>query len=356
MVCPIKGVNIKTIPIANTDGIIMVSKDFNFELYVTLTSGSYPIYKINFEGKNIGTEKIIDDSRSFNSDGLQEYYTYRYLKEYNITIRVKSKDDENWVVEEMLHVIVTTCAAPPISFPYGSSEKPFSISRGVDNELTAQYKYHNDECKSIDSNLTMKWKIVYSNNSAKYIDVSRRGYTLSYLIKSNTLAGGRYELQLHLSFNSSDYIYYGYIELDNLGLRAEIKNGVYQTIPIYKINDEGNLTYYEAKLSGEDSYDPEAKRNSIENMKFMWKCRVKSDQKDINNAKEDSPDDVQFQCLTNEYETMDETKSVISLYTKFFLTNIKYEFHLIVTKDDRSGNYTQLVSFVKGDTPNVNIS
>ena len=73
MSCPIKGVNIKTIPIANTDGIIMVSKDFNFELYVTLTSGSYPIYKINFEGENIGTEKIIDDSRSFNPDGLQEY-------------------------------------------------------------------------------------------------------------------------------------------------------------------------------------------------------------------------------------------------------------------------------------------
>ena len=88
----------------------------------------------------------------------------------------------------------------------------------------------------------------------------------------------------------------------------------------------------------------------------MWKCRVKSDQKDINNAKEDSPDDAQFQCLTNEYQTMDETKSVISLYTKNFSTNIKYEFHLIVTKDDRSGNYTQLVSFVKGDTPNVNIS
>ena len=356
MLCPIKGVSIKTTPIANTNGIIMVSKGFNFELYVTLTSGSYPIYKINFEGENSGTEKIIDDSKSFNPDGLQQYYTYRYLKEYNITIRVKSKDDANWVVEEILHVMVTTCAAPPINFPYGSSEKPFSVSRGVDNEFTAEYKYHNDECKSIDSNLTMKWKFVYPNNSAKDIGASKRGYILSYLIKSNTLAAGRYELQLHLSFNSSDYIYYGYIELDNLGLLAEIKNGVYQTIPIYKIDDEGNLSYYEAKLSGEDSYDPEAKRDGIEKMKFIWKCRVKSDQKDINNAKKDSPDDVQFQCLTNEYETIVETKSVISLHTKQFLTNIKYEFHLIITKDGRSGNYTQLVSFVKGDTPNVNIS
>ena len=356
MLCPIKGVNIRTIPTANTDGIIMVSKDFNFELYVTLTSGSYPIYKINFEGENSRTEKIIDDSKSFSPDVLQEYYIYRYLKQYNITIKVRSKHDVNWVVEEMLLVKVTTCAAPPINFPYGSSEKPVRVSRGVDNEFTAAYEYHNRYCEKFDSNLTMKWKLVYPDNSSEDMDVSRIGYTLSHLIKRDTLVAGRYELQLHLSFNSSNYTYYGYIELDNLGLRADIKNGVYQTIPIYKINAEGNLTHYETKLSGEDSYDPEAKRDGIEKMKFIWKCRVKSNEKEINEAKKKSPDNVQFRCLKNKYETIDMTKSAISLHTKQFLENVKYEFHLIITKDDRSGNYTQLVHFAGGNLPNVNIS
>ena len=359
--CPIEGLNIKTVPIANTNGIIMVSKDFNFELHVSLSKGSYPIYEINFEGENQNTVKTVNHSGVLSPLNLQEYYTYELLKNYDVTVKVKSLLDPGLILKTVLHLEVVKCAAPPMNFPYGSAERPVVISRGVDSIFTAFYTYNKSICGNIDDKLIMKWKFIELNKTNKInadeqeSNVTRNGYTLSYFIRRYKFEKGLYELQLHLSFNSSSYIYTGYINISEIGLQAQIKNGIFQAIPIHKINNKGDYTYYITELSGTDSYDPEARKDGIKKMTFVWKCRVKSNKTTVDRARQNSTRIVTFQCLNQSFRVIGND-SILPINTTLFLRKVKYEFQLLVKKDNKSGIFQQEVEFIEGNPPNVNIS
>ena len=339
----------------------MVSKGFNFELHVSLSKGSYPIYEINFEGENQNTSKTVNHSSTLSPVNLQEYHTYKRLKNCSVTVKVKSLLDPALILKKVLHLEVVKCAAPPVNFPYGSAEQPFVISRGVDNIFTASYTYHKSTCENFDSMLIMKWKFIELNKTNKTnavereSNVTRDGYTLSYTIRRYKFEKGLYKLQLHLSFNSSSYIYTGYIKISEIGLQAQIKNGIFQAIPIQKIDNKGDYTYYITELSGIDSYDPEARKDGIKKMTFVWECSVKSDKTIVDRAKQNSTRKVTFPCLTNSSSVIGKD-SILPINTTLFLKKVKYKFQLHIKKDNRSGIFQQEVEFIEGDPPNVNIS
>ena len=357
--CSIEGLNIKTVPIANTNGIIVVASGFNFELHVSLSKGSYPIYEINFEGEDKSTVKTVNHSSNLFPVNLQEYYTYNLLKKYNVTVKVKSLLDPRLILKKVLHIEVVTCAAPPINFPYGSAEQPVIIGRGVDSLFTASYSYHKSACEDIDSKLIMKWKFIELNKTTadeQETNVTRNGYTLPYIIRRYKFEKGLYELQLHISFNSSSYIYTGYIRISEIGLQAQIKNGIFQAIPIRKINDKGDYAHYITELSGIDSYDPEARKDGIKKMAFQWKCRVRSNNLTVYQAKQNlTEQNLTFLCLDQSFDIIGND-SILPINTTSFLRKVKYEFQLLIKKDNKSGSFQQEVEFIEGDPPNVNIS
>ena len=90
-------------------------------------------------------------------------------------------------------------------------------------------------------------------------------------------------------------------------------------------------------------------------MTFVWKCRVRSNKTTVDRARQNSTRIVTFQCLNQSFRVIGND-SILPINTTLFLRKVKYEFQLLVKKDNKSGIFQQEVEFIEGNPPNVNIS
>ena len=93
---------------------------------------------------------------------------------------------------------------------------------------------------------------------------------------------------------------------------------------------------------------------------FEWYCKYVSDQSKVDNAVAmrrlgNITQHNYTKCLHSELMKLSDTGGKLSLNSEMFLEDIQYSITVMVSKDSRTGNFTQLLTIKAGAAPEVDL-
>lgn len=365
--CPLSMLTLKPRPINTTEGIIYLSKSSDFQLTVSLASGSFVNYTIDWGDSHQAIEEQI--SQVIPTGFIRKHF-YKNIANcsanYSVTVNATSAVNESDFITKTLQVFIQECAAPVFTFPYGTLHSPIVITQGIDFQFVASWVYDKEcETDGKEKLLLKKWEIVFPNDSKRHFNVSKNSnfHSAEFLVAKHTYGLGLHKITLHISYNSANYEVIGYFKIKQSDLVIQIRNGVYQKIPWQVLGEDGNRTFYEFQLTGKDSFDPDNRTAGSDFMNFRWECRVNATSsvflKQVEKLRKNATKAVSFECLSEAFRSVNTSaikmNGVVGYNTEGFLEGFQYDFKVIVTKGSRNGSFVQRLTFAEGSPPKIDL-
>ncbi|XP_065660243.1 uncharacterized protein LOC105846130 isoform X4 [Hydra vulgaris] len=271
--CPMSALIVKTTPISlrvDQKEYIVLSIGKPFILRINQDSGSYRNFSIDWGD---GTYSFYDQSvmnlNEYSPVSFQLIRSYEKENIYNFSV-TSSNALETLIVN--YYIDVKFCSMPDVSFFYETN--PVTIFRSVSNDFTATVDNVRQGCKAETS--TFFWKLysyTYYINS-NYGILSQQKVT--YTIKKNSLNFGFHYLILWYSYGKYSSAFNVHINVIFLPLSMSIQTGVYARYA-YRIQKENNSYFQNFTISAMPSYDPDNQESGIQNISFIWSCKIASD-------------------------------------------------------------------------------
>ena len=361
--CPLSMLTVTPRPSSTTKGIIYLSNSSSLQLTVSLATGSFVNYTINWGD---GHQDIEEQISQVDPTVFIKKHFYGKIANYNVTVDAASTVNESDFIKNTLKVFIIRCAAPVFTFPYGKLHSPIVITQGIDFQFVASWVYDDKECEKLGKeNLDLKkWEIVFPNGSKRNFSVSENSNlrSVEFRVAKHKYGLGLHKITLHVSYNSTNYEANGYFEIKQSNLVIQIRNGVYQKIPWQVLGEDGNRTFYEFQLIGTDSFDPDNRTAGSNLMIFRWECRVNATSSDFLkevDKRRKNATNVSFECLHEEFQSVNisaiKMNGVVGYNTEGFLEGFQYEFKVIVTKGSRNGSFVQKLTFAEGSPPKIDL-
>ena len=154
--------------------------------------------------------------------------------------------------------------------------------------------------------------------------------------------------------------YTSYIKVFKSPLVAVISEGEEREIAFKRGLSDGNATYYDFTITGNESYDPDERMKPDTMLRFNWFCRILSAPVLVNKsraARINHPNETLDEACKNftNYADLGEGEPILRLNTVQFLENVTYSIKLEVTKDDRMTVTNQNLTFIPGNPPTMQI-
>ena len=355
---------VKPRPINTTEGIIYLSKSSNLQLTVSLATGSFVNYTIDWGDGHQDIEEQI--SQVVPTVFIKKHF-YKNIANYSVTVNATSAVNESDFITNTLQVLILGCAAPVFTFPYGKLYSPIVITQGIDFQFVASWVYDDEECETDGKEklVLKKWEIVFPNGSKRNFNVSKNSNLRSavFHVTKHTYGLGLHRITLHVSYDIANYEFIGYFRIKQSNLVIQIRNGVYQKIPWQVLGEDGNRTFYEFQLIGTDSFDPDNRAAGSDLMTFRWECRANATSsvflKQVEKRRKNATKAVSFECLNEEFQSVNTSaikmNGVVGYNTEGFLEGFQYEFKVIVTKGSRNGSFVQRLKFAEGSPPKIDL-
>jgi REJ domain. len=298
---------------------------------------------------------------SYRTSPQEFYLKHTYFGETTYTLVVEVADKVNRrIVSDPVYIIVTNCSVPDLLFNFGTLENPRQYTRGqriimrgfwtliadCAQVVKTEFQYHNASFVSTSSGLSVSDELNFE------FDIDKR--LVAYTIPERAYKAGYYKLTLSLTYKRELYEYLGYFRVLQSPLEVVITNNNFQTFP----TKQKDGTFYNLKIYGDKSRDPDDKLMGYSGMNFTWFCRLKTDNDTLVEHEKIMRNDssVPYKCLNKEWRlsepyAVDTVNADIS--ARNFLQNVEYVFRLNIEKGLRLGYAEQTVLFAEGDPPTV---
>ena len=355
ILCPITRFEVNTDPTLSKTNKTTTGRNIAVTVTITITQGSYVIYRID---KGDGTTDIKNHSSLLKPETVTFTLNYASASTYTVNVTAENPLPRSLVFFEF-EVEVSDCP-PELLEITGSpqADNPAVITRGLDYKVTGNIitpncsvpkVLYSVEFYSIDEN--------DENNNLDSRNIAKEN--LQYIIKKLTRPAGKYKIVFNQVINTDKgplkNVKTAYLHIKQTPLLALIDSGSSRRVPLKKtLNKAGNATsYYSLQLDGSPSYDPDNKSTPLQ---YKWLCRSKNFSIPVNRSGQ------VFECNSTNYMpypdrdqklVIRDSGSKTSVDTKFFAINTEYDFLLVVSDITRTSNYSQKITFVRGNPPAV---
>jgi len=323
-------------------------------LTVSLEEGSFAMYNISWGD---GQLTQVNQSLLIDQTTFQRIHSYSTVGNYTITVTVFNELRE---ISSEVDIRVTRCSDPAVRLEYGSRAQPLAHKRGSDIPITAYLDWNTlDGCESVNTHLVLlKWvtlhEVATSVNPTGVFDiddVTVDEKTVVHVLRKQTINLGTYHIILMTTLNGIAQNHTAFIEVVSSPLNAYIVGSESRTIPsevdIMKKRVSNNIT-----LDASGSGDPDSPADGVRGLNFTWTCRARN----ISSLNRSACVLFGCKCLNMNFVLLNEGDTPkVSLSARHFISNVEYDFQVLVAKDRRSEKYTQQVIFVKGDPPDITL-
>uniref|UniRef100_A0A7M5V1G8 Polycystic kidney disease protein 1-like 2 n=2 Tax=Clytia hemisphaerica TaxID=252671 RepID=A0A7M5V1G8_9CNID len=366
--CTLKGFDAKPFPEPDSSGVVELGINKVLTVDINLEAGADPEFEADWgDGTTKATKSFVGETPSF---PFPFKHTYTSGGNYTITLLVWNKD--RTLDPIIIPILISQCTFPEVTFSYGSLIEPNVHTRGKNILLEAKYKFTSDKCEQEQTNQfnVVAWKLVKMlddgtnanttmNDQFAEISFDRSIKKATYKIPSLSLDEGFYVATLTVDDSTKRKDYFAYLRVKQTPLFVEIENGAEREIAAFELDADDKQIYTDFSVNaGKNSFDPDDKPNGLEGFTFTWYCKFVSSQAQVDGAVASrSQSNITLynytRCLHSELTEQSEKGGELVLNSEMFLEGIQYSLTVVINKDTRVGNYTQLLTIKNGSAPNV---
>ncbi|XP_065660259.1 uncharacterized protein LOC100203405 isoform X3 [Hydra vulgaris] len=272
--CKLSTLNIVPTPIVSQNGYVSISPNKNLLVTINQDYGSYRNYLINWGD---GSTKWINQSDNQGPVSFQERHIYQTENRYIVSVTCRNLLDFS---NNSIIVKVINCSMPGLSFYYGTILSPMNVIQSVGAELAAVVENPDSFCPKLSS--IFQWNLTNSNLSQSTVGTQVQ-QKVTYTIQRNQLLFGLYNLTLTYKYGEETNIYIAYLNVTESPLLIVIDKGFFNSIAYKKTL--GNSTLHQNfTISASSSFDRDDPTIGIQNITFMWRCKIASNLSDALDA------------------------------------------------------------------------
>lgn len=358
IICPIKKLKVSSNPaFSEINGIkrVLTASNADIVLTVTVEEGSFVVYRLNDVAKT-NPEQMTNHSDQVTPKELTFSFKYKKQGIYKAVVSAEnSLSKENFTFE----IQVIDCQPEELELT-GSPEigNPTFTTRGIDYKVIGNIKA--PDCNTSKVPVKYKVELIALDKGDKIIDkrnLTKNAITneIVYVLEKLTRPPGRYVIRVKQSYKSGNETQTiskdAFVTIKQTPLFAVIASGSTRSIPLKKrLTPDANTTEpYNFTLDASASNDPD---NKTMPLKYEWFCKADS-------WSHIEQDNRTKRCLNTDFKTFQPlTNKELLVNTKGLYINLTYHFLLSVTvlsnkNDTRRSNYTQKITFLDGEPPEV---
>ncbi|XP_047143853.2 uncharacterized protein LOC100207051 isoform X2 [Hydra vulgaris] len=336
--CPPSVLNVITTPILSQNGYVLLSINSFLILTIYQNTGSYLLYSIDWgDGSD-----VTYNNQTMNSNPVSFQVQHNYTTENVFSISITSKN-LLYNTSRIISVMVKDCTVPPISFYYGTYSSPMTIFRSVGADLTGVVATIDPLCKN--DSFTIQWHLTNLVSKPKVTNGIQVQQKITYTVEKNLFDFGLYNLSLVYNYGIYSSVYTAYFNVTHLPLHINIDKGFFNSVAYKK--KVGNDSFHQNfTISAKSSYDPDDPIIGIQNITFMWRCKIASN---FSNALEVMGN---FTLLNLTYKSdtcFNQTwmnissKTSMNFSTQQFLEGLSYHFEVCGTKNAGKDIYSNII-------------